>query len=602
MAHNSHGTDGALDRMLRFGSKQKGVPAIFIHAGAGFHSHQNEHVHLEACASAAEMGMKFLKAGATATEAVEAALRILEDKEITNAGYGSNLSIDGTVECDATIVDHLGRSGACGAVPNIRNPISLAKLILDTSSQPLSLRRVPPNALVGQGARVFAEEHGMVTCANEYLVSKNSRDRFFRWQEDLLRAEEKMQDVRASLASQAAPPPAACVPCQYDTAPEVDSHQVFPRDHAAAIVAGTWNEGQPDSPYAGSPAPDAMGTHYTSMSLYPRTASPFASKCASRSKSPNPNQNQYLTSKGVAENWRMSSSSRGKRQQVYQDYHNKGQSLPEISAKNASNHIIQTAPTSSAGDGASSPKKISRVSRGGVSKKPSQHPPKTSGLQGSKRPLHNTGPETLELEEEGSWTKRRGLLAHRDDDKITDTIGAIAIDDRGRIAAGSSSGGIGMKHRGRLGPAALVGIGTAVVPCADDDEDGTTVAAVTSGTGEHMATTMASQRCAERIYRGTRRVPGGGEVRDDDEDAVMESFIAQDFMRHPGVKGCSSQGAIGVMVVKKIRTGYYLYFAHNTDSFALASMGALEREPRCTMSRLPEGAQIAKGGRKIRIS
>lgn len=64
------------------------------------------------------MGISFLKAGATATEAIEAALRILEDKEITNAGYGSNLSIDGTVECDATIVDHLGRSGACGAVPS----------------------------------------------------------------------------------------------------------------------------------------------------------------------------------------------------------------------------------------------------------------------------------------------------------------------------------------------------------------------------------------------------------------------------------------------------------------------------------------------------
>lgn len=65
------------------------------------------------------MGMRFLKAGASATEAVEASLRVLEDKEITNAGYGSNLSIDGTVECDATIVDHLGRSGACGAVPSM---------------------------------------------------------------------------------------------------------------------------------------------------------------------------------------------------------------------------------------------------------------------------------------------------------------------------------------------------------------------------------------------------------------------------------------------------------------------------------------------------
>jgi hypothetical protein len=49
MAQHDHGSDGALDRMLRLGQKQKGVPAIFIHAGAGFHSHQNEHVHLEAC-------------------------------------------------------------------------------------------------------------------------------------------------------------------------------------------------------------------------------------------------------------------------------------------------------------------------------------------------------------------------------------------------------------------------------------------------------------------------------------------------------------------------------------------------------------------------
>lgn len=60
--------------------------------------------------------MRFLRGGATAVDAVEAAIKVLEDKEITNAGYGSNLTIEGIVECDATVVDHLGRSGACGAV------------------------------------------------------------------------------------------------------------------------------------------------------------------------------------------------------------------------------------------------------------------------------------------------------------------------------------------------------------------------------------------------------------------------------------------------------------------------------------------------------
>lgn len=63
--------------------------------------------------------MSFLRAGASATQAVEAAIKYLEDREITNAGFGSNLTMDGIVECDATVVDHLGRSGACGAVPGM---------------------------------------------------------------------------------------------------------------------------------------------------------------------------------------------------------------------------------------------------------------------------------------------------------------------------------------------------------------------------------------------------------------------------------------------------------------------------------------------------
>jgi taspase (threonine aspartase 1) len=72
--------------------------------------------HVAYTCSAAQLAMLILKNGGSALDAVEAAIKTLEDREITNAGYGSNLAMDGVVECDASIVDHFGRSGAVGAV------------------------------------------------------------------------------------------------------------------------------------------------------------------------------------------------------------------------------------------------------------------------------------------------------------------------------------------------------------------------------------------------------------------------------------------------------------------------------------------------------
>lgn len=115
------------------------------------------------------------------------------------------------------------------------------------------------------------------------------------------------------------------------------------------------------------------------------------------------------------------------------------------------------------------------------------------------------------------------------DDDISDTVGAIAVDCLGNIAAGSSSGGIGMKHKGRVGPAALVNVGTAVIPIEINDPKRTSAASVTSGTGEHMGTTLAANLCASRIYSSTRRTKDGGSESTDDDEA-MKSFVERDFM------------------------------------------------------------------------
>ncbi|OTA53723.1 N-terminal nucleophile aminohydrolase [Hypoxylon sp. EC38] len=558
---NIPSVDGAADR---WGKRRKlPVSAIFIHAGAGYHSTANERIHLEACNEAARLSIKLLRSGHSAIDAVEAAIKVLEDKEITNAGYGSNLAIDGTVECDATLVDHLGRSGACGAVPNIKNPITLAKVILQRSSKPLSLRRVPPNLLIGDGAKEFARESGMALVPNDWLVSRNARDRYVRWREDLRRAE--------GLGS---PSP---VPGAYDRAAkseydDVEVRQNVHQDHTSAILTGTWNEGQPDSPalpwQGGSPMPSFPELMNVDISpqVSPKTPLERSPLNFLGSSVPSPKSTTGHIASPAAKRTRFVS----------------GPSNESLKS-DCSTSTRNDATGASFHDGADS----------NVFPHTSAYP----AMQAST-------PDPTSLNHVKSPSSCAAGHGQADDggDKITDTVGAIAIDQSGKIAAGSSSGGIGMKHRGRIGPAALVGIGTAVIPADEHDQNGVAVAAVTSGTGEHMATTMASQKCAERIYQGTRRGPGGKDIPEDDESVVLHGFIVNDFQEHPGVKYSSSAGAIGVMAVKKGPAGYYLYFAHNTDSFALASMGSNDREPACVMSRVKEGGSgIAQGARKIYV-
>ncbi|GJQ14528.1 hypothetical protein GpartN1_g6319.t1 [Galdieria partita] len=132
---------------------QVDFPCVIVHGGA-WNIPQNRTQHtLQAVQTAAKRGLEKLldkSQGNAAIEAVECAVRCLEDDGLFNAGFGSCLCANGSVEMDALIMDgsHL-RCGSVACVSRVRNPISLAKRVMEET---------PHCLVVGQGAEELAEE------------------------------------------------------------------------------------------------------------------------------------------------------------------------------------------------------------------------------------------------------------------------------------------------------------------------------------------------------------------------------------------------------------------------------------------------------------
>lgn len=117
-----------------------------------------------------------LKAGGNAMDGCEAAISALENCGYTNAGYGSNLTWDGDVECEASIMDGSSlRFGACTNVSNLVNPISLARILCDRQSKLLSMDRIPPMILSGEGAIRYAKEVNLPLVEAHEMISSKAR-------------------------------------------------------------------------------------------------------------------------------------------------------------------------------------------------------------------------------------------------------------------------------------------------------------------------------------------------------------------------------------------------------------------------------------------
>ena len=140
--------------------------AIAIHGGAGTLSRKNmspaqENDYIAGLGAALDAGHAVLAGGASSLDAAVAAVHVLEDNPLFNAGRGAVLNADGTAELDASVMD--GRTLGAGAVTglqHVRNPIELARLVMDRS---------PHVMLVGAGAEEFARLQGVEMVSNEYF-------------------------------------------------------------------------------------------------------------------------------------------------------------------------------------------------------------------------------------------------------------------------------------------------------------------------------------------------------------------------------------------------------------------------------------------------
>ncbi len=150
-------------------------PLIAVHGGAGTILPEQLTPALEinyraALERALKSGYEILKSNGSALDAVQAAVVVLEDEPLFNAGRGAVLTHEGKCEMDASIMDGATRkAGAVAGVCGIRNPVLLARTVMENSEHVM---------LCGNGAEDFARAHKLKFENEEYFLTEQRRQQW----------------------------------------------------------------------------------------------------------------------------------------------------------------------------------------------------------------------------------------------------------------------------------------------------------------------------------------------------------------------------------------------------------------------------------------
>jgi beta-aspartyl-peptidase (threonine type) len=153
---------------------------LAIHGGAGVVepgslTPEKEAAYRASLNAALEAGARILRSGGSSLDAVEAAVQVLEDEPLFNAGRGAVFTAEGRIELDASIMD--GRTRQAGAVAGVtytRHPVSLARAVMEKSKHVM---------LAGAGADTFSQQQGLEQVDPSYFRTEERWQQFLQWRD-----------------------------------------------------------------------------------------------------------------------------------------------------------------------------------------------------------------------------------------------------------------------------------------------------------------------------------------------------------------------------------------------------------------------------------
>lgn len=486
---------------------------VALHIGAGYHSPLKEEEYARLCRQACNIATKLLKQTEedgqqsgdktttnettsktiTCVEVVQKVCCFLEDSPLTNAGYGSNLSLNGLVECDAGIMESSkGAFGAVTCVQGVRNPIQLARILLD--EQLLSTSKlVPPLVLAGKGAQSKAVSYGLELLEKGTLASPQALSDHKRYKRLLDGNNEE------------------------ETNPSCKKLKLGSSSSDETELGG-------NSSIHETELGENASTHETELG-----GNSSIHEMESRSECYQNTKNTNVENKDLE---KRDSKDISSHVDTIPD-----QMIKENGCKVKTDYGCSTLKTESL---------LNQADK----KEPSVFPV---------------------LNDDRQTDVDNDIRSH-----LQDTIGVICIDNNLNIASGVSSGGIVLKHPGRVSHAAHYGCGCWAFRYTDEYS----VGSCTSGCGELLIRTNFAKKAAEHSLRKTHKVLN------------YNKFVEDKFLNSPYIAGMLGQRYCGLLVAKLFKDKQDkplidFQLAHTSESFCVCFVSSDMKKPQFLLSRLP---------------